>query len=52
MAAKVFLSYRHEDSAGYAGRVQDRLAQEFGRDLLFMDVDTVPVLSENHIRTY
>jgi TIR domain len=43
MAAKVFLSYRREDSAGYAGRVQDRLAQEFGRDLLFMDVDTVPL---------
>jgi hypothetical protein len=43
MSAKVFLSYRREDSAGYAGRVQDRLAQEFGRDLLFMDVDTVPL---------
>jgi TIR domain-containing protein len=43
MAAKVFLSYRREDSAGYAGRIQDRLAQEFGRDLLFMDVDTVPL---------
>ena len=43
MAAKVFLSYRREDSAGYAGRVQDRLAQEFGRDLLFMDVDTIPL---------
>src|SRR5215831_14998146 len=43
MAAKVFLSYRREDSAAYAGRVQDRLAQEFGRDLLFMDVDTIPL---------
>jgi TIR domain len=43
MAAKVFLCYRRDDSAGYAGRVQDRLAQEFGRDLLFMDVDTIPL---------
>jgi tetratricopeptide (TPR) repeat protein len=43
MAAKVFLSYRREDSAGYTGRLQDRLAQEFGRDLLFMDMDTVPL---------
>jgi hypothetical protein len=43
MAAKVFLCYRRDDSAGYAGRVQDRLVQEFGRDLLFMDVDTSPL---------
>jgi hypothetical protein len=43
MAAKVFLCYRRDDSAGYAGRVQDRLVQEFGRDLLFMDVDTIPL---------
>jgi hypothetical protein len=43
MAAKVFLCYRRDDSAGYAGRIQDRLAQELGRDLLFMDVDTIPL---------
>src|SRR5215831_5439873 len=43
MAAKVFLCYRRDDSAGYAGRVQDRLALEFGRDLLFMDVDAIPL---------
>jgi TIR domain len=43
MAAKVFLCYRRDDSAGYAGRVQDRLVQEFGRDLLFMDVDAIPL---------
>ncbi len=41
--AKVFISYRRDDSAGHAGRVHDRLAQEFGRDLLFMDVDAVPL---------
>src|SRR5712672_363266 len=43
MSAKVFISYRREDSAGYAGRVHDRLAREFGRDLLFMDVDGIPL---------
>ena len=32
-----------EDSAGNAGRVFDRLSNEFGRDLLFMDVDAIPL---------
>ena len=41
MAAKVFISYRRGDSAGYAGRVRDRLERELGRDLLFMDVDAI-----------
>lgn len=40
---KVFISYRHDDSAGHAGRVHDRLMQSFGRDLLFMDVDAIPL---------
>jgi len=43
MTAKVFISYRRDDSAGHAGRVHDRLEQEFGRDLLFMDVDAIPL---------
>ena len=43
MAAKVFISYRRDDSAGHAGRVHDRLEREFGRDLLFMDVDAIPL---------
>lgn len=43
MAAKLFLCYRRDDSAHFAGRVQDRLGSEFGRDLLFMDVDTIPL---------
>jgi hypothetical protein len=43
MAAKVFISYRRRDSAGYAGRVRDRLERELGRDLLFMDVDAIPL---------
>src|SRR5712671_6332830 len=43
MAGKIFISYRREDSAGSAGRVHDRLLTEFGPDLLFMDVDTIPL---------
>jgi hypothetical protein len=39
--ARVFLSYRRDDSGGYAGRLYDRLSQHFGRDNLFMDVDTI-----------
>jgi ATP-dependent Clp protease ATP-binding subunit ClpB len=40
---KIFISYRRDDSAGHAGRVHDRLEAEFGRDLLFMDVDSIPL---------
>jgi hypothetical protein len=43
MAAKVFISYRRADSAGYSGRVMDRLDRELGRDLVFMDVDAIPL---------
>jgi len=39
----VFISYRRNDIAAVAGRVSDRLAQEFGRDSLFMDVDSIPL---------
>jgi hypothetical protein len=31
------------DSAGYAGRVMDRLDRELGRDLVSMDVDAIPL---------
>jgi formylglycine-generating enzyme required for sulfatase activity len=43
MSAKVFISYRRDESAGHAGRIHDRLEREFGRDLLFMDVDAIPL---------
>ena len=38
---RVFLCYRREDSAGSAGRLFDRLAARFGRQSVFMDVDTI-----------
>jgi hypothetical protein len=40
IVARIFLSYRRDDSGGYAGRLYDRLSQHFGRAHLFMDVDT------------
>jgi formylglycine-generating enzyme required for sulfatase activity len=43
MKAKVFISYRRDDSMGHAGRIHDRLARELGSDLLFMDVDSIPL---------
>jgi hypothetical protein len=41
--AKVFLSYRRDDSGGYAGRLEDRLVRDFGSEILFMDVDNIPM---------
>jgi len=37
----IFISYRREDSAGYAQAVYSRLAQHFSKDRIFMDVDTI-----------
>jgi MoxR-like ATPase len=42
-SGRVFISYRRDDSAGSAGRVHDWLERELGRDLLFMDVDAIPL---------
>lgn len=49
MASKIFISYRRDDSAGHAGRLHDRLVHEFGRDVLFMDVDAIP-LGKNFVK--
>jgi hypothetical protein len=37
----IFISYRRDDSAPWAGRVYERLAREFDRDRVFMDVDNI-----------
>ena len=37
----IFISYRRDDSAGYAGRLYDRLAAHFGADAVFMDVEGI-----------
>jgi TIR domain-containing protein len=41
VAGGVFISYRREDSAGFAGRIYDRLRRELDRDSLFFDVDNI-----------
>ncbi len=38
--SKIFLSYRREDTADVTGRIDDRLVQQFGREAVFMDVDS------------
>jgi hypothetical protein len=35
----VFICYRRDDSAGYAGRLCDRLVKALGRDRVFRDAD-------------
>lgn len=40
-ARKVFISYRRDDAADVAGRIGDHLVQRFGRDRVFMDVDSI-----------
>src|SRR4051812_36405555 len=39
--ARVFLSYRREDSSGYCGRLYADLAGRFGNSNVFMDIDSL-----------
>ena len=39
--ARIFLSYRRDDSAGFAGRLADALEAEFGVGSVFRDVDDI-----------
>src|SRR5215475_524756 len=41
MSGRIFISYRRDTSAGAAGRLADRLVQHFGRNQVFIDVDTI-----------
>ena len=38
---KIFISYRRDDSSANAGRLYDRLADAFGAENIFMDVDSI-----------
>ena len=38
---RVFISYRRDDSAAYAGRLYDRLTAHFGQGQVFMDIDQI-----------
>lgn len=39
--SKIFISYRREDSAGYSGRLADRLALTFGDRQIFRDFEDI-----------
>jgi hypothetical protein len=39
---QIFMSYRREDSLDVAGRIYDRLVQEFGKEAIFKDIDSIP----------
>lgn len=41
MVGGVFISYRREDSRHAAGRLYQHLAQKFGEERVFIDVDTI-----------
>jgi hypothetical protein len=37
----VFISYRRDAGAGYAGRIADTLVEHFGEDKIFRDIDSL-----------
>ena len=39
--SSIFISYRRDDSAPYAGRLYDRLSAHFGAGEVFMDIDQI-----------
>ena len=39
----VFISYRRADSGGWSGRLFDHLGMRFGKDLVFHDLDDIPL---------
>ena len=41
--ARLFISYRRNDSIGITGRIYDRLKTYFGQASVFMDVDSIPL---------
>lgn len=41
-ATRVFVSYRRDDAAGYAGRLEESLERRIGRGSVFRDVQDIP----------
>ena len=37
----IFISYRRQDTAAYAGRIYDRLSAKYGEENVFMDIDRI-----------
>jgi hypothetical protein len=50
MSGQIFISYRREDSSGWAGRLFGRLGNYFPSNQIFMDVDSID-LGENFVNT-
>jgi hypothetical protein len=44
--SRIFISYRRDDSSGHAGRLYDALADHFGSENVFIDVDTIRIGSD------
>jgi hypothetical protein len=40
-AKGIFISYRHEETSGQAGRLGDRLSEHFGENVVFHDRDSI-----------
>jgi len=38
----IFISYRRQDSADVSGRIHEHLVARYGKQAVFMDVDTIP----------
>jgi hypothetical protein len=39
---RITISYRRDDSLDVTGRIFDRLAEHFGREAVFRDIDNIP----------
>ena len=42
----IFISYRRDDASDATGRIADVLRSKFGENLVFKDVDSVPLGSD------
>lgn len=40
---QIFLSYRRADAADATSRIREKLVEQFGRDAIFFDVDSIPL---------
>jgi len=40
-AERVFISYRRADTSHFVGRLQEVISERYGRDSVFMDVESI-----------
>jgi len=41
--SKILISYRRDDSPDATGRIYDRLTNQFGKEVVFKDVNSIPL---------